>query len=209
MAPLSLRKIVLLMPFNPRHMIYKALTNNKPLKSFIDVACGHGGNGVVTRAYNKHAQIVGVDIFKPYIQECKKLNVYDDFVLADVRHLPIKEGAFDGLIFTDAIEHIEKKQATQALAYIEKVAANKIITTSNGLILRSEEEIHDHNDYQMHLSGWVPQEFVERGYDVWGRFPKYIASKNMLPILVTPFCIFNCLRLPFCISHNFVALRNN
>jgi SAM-dependent methyltransferase len=208
MIPLTLRKIFLLLPFNPRHALYRFLkqATNKDLKTVLDAACGHGGNGIVTKYYNNKLSIVGFDIFLPYLHECKHTGAYDNLVLADLLHPPFAENSVDAVFFTEAIEHIEKVQAKKALRELEKLSKRLILTTPLGLVLRNENEISDGNIHQFHLSGWLPNEFEERGYSVWGRYPRSLGHLRFL-LFLPPFCLLNLVHLPITKSFNIVALR--
>jgi methylase of polypeptide subunit release factors len=65
MTSLTIRKILLLIPFNPRDALYCFLnkTSNDDIKIILDAACGHGGNAIVTRYRNHKITIIGFDIF--------------------------------------------------------------------------------------------------------------------------------------------------
>jgi ubiquinone/menaquinone biosynthesis C-methylase UbiE len=111
-APITLRKIVLLLPFNPRASLIRILIKSaKNPRIVLDAACGHGGNGIVTRYLYPKSYIIGFDIFSPRILECKSLKVYDDLLIADVRFPPFSEKSVDVTYFTETIEHLEKEDA--------------------------------------------------------------------------------------------------
>ena len=144
--------------------------------------------------------------FLPYLHECRSSGAYDDLVLADVLHPPFIEKSVDAIYFTEAIEHIEKVQAKEGLRQLENISERLVITTPLGLALRSESEITDGNVHQFHVSGWLPLEFEERGYKVWGRFPRSLGRLRIL-LFFPPFSLLNLVRLPVGKSFNMVALK--
>jgi len=202
-----LRKIALLLPFNPRDILRRILVKNLELLIVLDAACGHGGNAIVTRYRNPSVKIIGFDIFPPYVTECKALGVYDNLLVADVRSPPFREKSVDAVYFTETIEHLEKKDGKKALKELEGISRNVVLITAPiGLALRHKEEIKDGNIYQLHLSGWVPSEFMKMGYKVWGRYPCFLKGLAIL-LFFPPFSVLNLFRLPLGESLNFVALK--
>ncbi|MEZ0320177.1 MAG: methyltransferase domain-containing protein [Pyrobaculum sp.] len=61
----------------------------EPGKRFLDVACGHGRH----MAHMPRDTVVGLDVNLNYVKLAKR---YGDVVVADVRHLPFRRGAFHG-----------------------------------------------------------------------------------------------------------------
>jgi ubiquinone/menaquinone biosynthesis C-methylase UbiE len=170
-VPVLLRKIVLLLPFNPRASCARILMKSaKNARIVLDVACGHGGNAIVTKYLYPKSYIIGFDIFRPRILECKSLKVYDDLLIADVRFPPFSEKSVDVTYFTETIEHLEKEDGFIALKNLERISRKAILITTPkefgiGAI---EDVIKERNVFQLHRSKWLPSEFKRRGYLVWG-----------------------------------------
>lgn len=52
---------------------------------------------------------MGIDIFRPYLEEVRRKGVYHDLILGDVRFLPFKEKSFDAVICMEVLEHLERQ----------------------------------------------------------------------------------------------------
>jgi len=88
--------------------------------------------------------------------------------------------SFDAVILIDVIEHLTKKDGIALLKKMEKWANKKIIiTTPNGFV--SQPSVDD-NKLQLHLSGWKPQEFINKNYKAYGLAGLKIIRKNEIPI---------------------------
>ena len=145
---------------------------DKESKSILDVGCG---KGKPMRFVNKRGRFyaVGLDIFKPYLIKAKMEETHDDYVLCDVRYMPVKDKAFDVVLAMEVLEHLGKKEGVKMLKDIERMLkdieriARKqvIITTPVG---RCEQHICDNNPYQEHRCIWNIDEMKCLGYIVKG-----------------------------------------
>ena len=156
----------------------------KGIKSLMDAGTGLGIRMERIKKHCKEIYLVGVDLFLPYLKSAKKRNVCDDYVLADVRHLPFKQNSFDVVLCTEVIEHLAKDEAVRALFNFDEIACKRVIIgTPSGylkelpslltsLILMSEEEnpLLDHplDHTKAHMSGFRPAELKKMGYKVFG-----------------------------------------
>lgn len=207
LSPL-LRKVALAVPFNPREYLMRSLGKSiKTASIVLDATCGHGGNAITTKYRNKNVRIIGFDIFRPYVYECKSIRVYDELLVADVRHPPFRNKSVDVVYFTETIEHLKKEDGYKALKELERIARKAVlVTTPIGFHPRVKEEIKDGNVYQLHRSGWFPSEFRALGYEVWGRYPRFL--RKLLIILNLPiFSFLNLAHLPCEKSTSIVALK--
>ena len=81
-------------------------------KIVLDLGCGRGIWGYLMRSerMGDNAYLIGIDLYKPYLQFCKKYQVYDNILIADVRFLPFKDKSVDVVLAIEIIEHLEKDE---------------------------------------------------------------------------------------------------
>ena len=145
---------------------YKALEKEFfGAKNVLDVGCGNWSPLVNVK---KTFYSVGIDIHTPSIEEIKKKKIHDEYKVGDVLKLNkfFKPKSFDVVVALDVIEHFEKKEGLKLIKQMESIAKSKlIILTPYGFM---KQHPHDGNPFQEHKSGWFPNEFVKRGYKVYG-----------------------------------------
>ena len=130
----------------------------------LDVGCGKTMN--MRRLGVKHS--TGIDGYAPYLDEAKKNNLHDNYVLGDVRDLEkyFKPGQFDTVLALDVIEHLTKEDGLLMMRSMEKIARRKVVLfTPSGFL---PQKSYENNDLQEHLSGWEPKEMEQYGYKVIG-----------------------------------------
>ncbi len=100
------------------------------VKSLIDIGCGRGIIGAIVRIYREPTRLVGIDIFRPYLDFCHKMNVYDELYERDLRktHLPFDEKEFDVAACIEVIEHIPKENGLKLLKELERIAKTVIVS---------------------------------------------------------------------------------
>ena len=139
-------------------VIYKNADN------ILDVACGQGYPMRLIRLRMKPKKIVGVDLFKKYIEEAKESGLHDEYVFSDVRNLPFKPNSFDVVLASQIIEHLRDKDADKFIMDLERIAKRQvIIATPIGEMFHPAV---DNNKLQLHLSCYYPEDFIKRGYKV-------------------------------------------
>jgi 2-polyprenyl-3-methyl-5-hydroxy-6-metoxy-1,4-benzoquinol methylase len=172
---------------------------DKSAYSVLDVGVFRGAFGRLIRLREKKRHfVVGIDRYRPYLDSCKQKAIYDALLLADGRHLPFREGAFDAVIGLEVIEHLPKADGLLFLEELERQAKRQIIvSTPVGFM-----EIHNlDSEYQWHLSGWFPSEFEYMEWKVRGMcgirlFPKTLAyfMSFLIPLsYYVPACSYNML----------------
>ncbi len=132
--------------------------------SILDVGCGRTSALMKIR---KGSFRIGIDIYKPYIEEIKGFSVHDGYCLCDVRELPFKSKSFDCAIATEILEHLEKQEAFKMLQEIERVTRKKILMTTPNCFLATYPGPYDNPD-ETHLSGWFYDELKNMGFKVYG-----------------------------------------
>ena len=129
----------------------------------LDVGFGYGLNGLAIRTRKTGTPYLeGIDIFNPYVETQKKLGIFDKVIQGDARKLPYESQSFDIVLATAIIEHLEQKEGLNLLEELERVSKNTIIvSTPYGY---APQEACDENPHQKHLSGWIHEDFEEKGY---------------------------------------------
>jgi SAM-dependent methyltransferase len=173
-------KLGYLLPFSPfRGIVY--LMPDKRSSNILDVGCGTGAFPSMLKLRGTEIPFaVGVDLYLPYLRQCKDKGLYDDVVLCDARCIPFREGSFDVLLAIDVIEHLPKEDGLNFLRQLEKLAVRQVIlTTPVGFVeVRVPSCVHLkplEDKLLKHRSGWLPHEFRIRGYKVRGMIgPSFI-----------------------------------
>ena len=136
----------------------------KGCQSVLDLGCGQSS----MLQYCDVLYSVGVEYWKPYIEESQKNKIHNEYVNADITELDIPRNQFDAVILIDVLEHIEKQRAKVLLYEMNLWAAKKVIIAVPNGFLPQGDSCGDGNIKQHHLSGWGPDEFIKMGYCVHG-----------------------------------------
>ena len=133
--------------------------------TLIDVGCGKGIIGALMRMYRCPKRLVAIDAFKPYLDFCKKHNLYDEFLQFDLTNLPLpfNNMEFDVATCIEVIEHLPKKLGFKLLEELERIAKKVVVTTPS---IFFAQKFYNNNPHQAHLSVWTSKEFSCRGYKV-------------------------------------------
>jgi SAM-dependent methyltransferase len=130
------------------------------IRSTLDIGCSDGrGSELLTGA-------AGCDIYEPALRTATTTGRRRIPVVADLRRLPYRDGAFDAVVALDVIEHFEKPEALAVLAEMERVACRLVaVLTPSGFVAQPPTE---HEPWQEHRCGFEPQELTDLGYAVVG-----------------------------------------
>lgn len=141
----------------------------KDVESLIDVGCGRGIVGAMTRIYRNPKRLVGVDIFQDYIDFCKKYSIYDELHRLDLRQtpLPFQNREFSVATCIETIEHLPKKRGEKLLEELHRIADTIIVSTPSSFFKQPKSHV-ERNLFQAHVSKWTVEDFKKRGYDVKG-----------------------------------------
>lgn len=147
-------------------LYYKKLEDElKGMESVLDLGCGSCSP---LAKIKKDFFSVGVDIFKPSIEESKKKAIHDKYKLGDVLKINnyFKKKSFDVVIALDLIEHLKKEEGSKLLEKMEQIAIKKIIIlTPNGFY--KQDSLED-NAHQVHQSGWGVEDFRGKNFHIYG-----------------------------------------
>jgi hypothetical protein len=108
-----------------------------------------------------------MDVYGPYLEFCRRHNLYDDLFEwnLEVLPLPFSTREFDVATAVEVIEHLEKEKGIALLNELERVARRVVVTTPNRFFAQAA---YDGNDWQQHRSAWCAAELASRGYHVIG-----------------------------------------
>jgi len=136
----------------------------KDCKSVLDLGCGQSS----MLQYCGVPYSVGVEYWKPYIEESQRNGIHNEYVNADITELEMNRGQFDAVILIDVLEHIEKQKAKVLMCEMERWAAKKVIIVVPNGFMPQGDAYGDGNIKQHHISGWDTIEFEAMGYRVRG-----------------------------------------
>jgi len=141
----------------------------KDVESLIDVGCGRGIVGAMTRIYRTPKRLVGVDIFQDYIDFCKKYSIYDELHRLDLRRtpLPFQDNEFTVATCIETIEHLPKNRGEKLLEELHRIADTIIVSTPSVYFKQPKSRVKN-NPFQAHVSKWTVEDFKKRGYNVKG-----------------------------------------
>jgi SAM-dependent methyltransferase len=141
-------------------------------KTVLDVGCGHPSP---IRKFSRKFYSVGVDAFEPSIEKSRAEGIHNDYLKAEVLEIGarLSDESFDCVLASDLIEHLEKEDGLKLLQMMEKIAKKRVIVftpngfTPQGFDGRNPWQIPG-NQWQIHRSGWTPEEMRAMGYKVIG-----------------------------------------
>lgn len=137
----------------------------------LDFGCGTGVAGDLLNPKKIH-EFIGVDIYKPYLEVCRKKGNYKRIIKADITKMKIKEKSFDVILLLQVIEHLEKKAAKDFIKKAIKAAKKCIIISApNG---KCYQEEYDGSIHHRHISTWTPLDLKQLGFRVYGQGLKII-----------------------------------
>lgn len=133
--------------------------------TILDAGCGKH-SPIALIANQRKFKVIGIDIFKPYLEEAKGKGIYQSIILGDVRHLPFKDECFDAAISIEVIEHLEREDGEKLLAELERVSSwLTLLTTPIGNCV---QHAYNGNPHQEHKHSWSLEEFKAKGFEIRG-----------------------------------------
>lgn len=164
----------MLLPFTYPWIIRHHFGHNKTI---LDLGAGDG-SFMKTINKDKKFEVVGIELFEPYIKKAKKTKVYKDVVKGNVTRLGKFTQAFEVVHASQVIEHLTRSEAKDFLRTCDNVASRKIIIgTPNG---HFHQEEYDDNIHQEHKSQWTVQDFKKLKFKVYGQGLKKIYGEKGL-----------------------------
>ncbi|MEM2146087.1 MAG: class I SAM-dependent methyltransferase [Candidatus Jordarchaeaceae archaeon] len=158
-------------------------------KVVLDIGCGRGVWGFLIRnSARKLRSLIGIDVSRDYLLLAKKHASYDDLILASAGNLPLKQKSVNIVVAIEVVEHLSKREGYTLLKEIDRVTTDfALLTTPNGFL----EVKTPSNIFEVHKSGWNPNELKSEGYQVFGMGLKMYQEK---PSRIT--YLLECFREP-------------
>lgn len=124
----------------------------------LDVGFGWGKYGLLAREYLNGKvdleRLDGIEVWKPYIGPIQRA-IYDNIYEIDVRNF-VPEINYDLVLMVDVIEHMDKSDGLEVFNKLRSITKYIIVSTPMGFSYQGEEF---NNPYEVHRSGWMPNEF--------------------------------------------------
>lgn len=139
----------------------------------LDLGCEKGYTGRYIRAAFPNAHITGVDIWEPYIRQLQGLaangeRAYDVLHLEDaLAHAQAHAHSYDAVVAAEIIEHFDEDKGHEVLKALAPVQT-RIITAPYGFVAQGAM---DKNEYQIHRSGWLPEDLAPYKYELFAHMP--------------------------------------
>jgi len=153
-----------------------------PDDTVLDVGCAimapisdvyyHEKTSLFGSASLKCKTLVGVDIWKPYLDRIKHkyIVVLLDLNSPDAMKIFV-DRSFDVVIALDSLEHIHESRVWSVVDHMERIAKKKVIIYTPRQFASNKENINDsflmgENIYQQHYSFLAPDVLRSRGYTI-------------------------------------------
>lgn len=128
-------------------------------ETVLDLGCGQSSPFKYCQNITRS---VGVETFKPALEESKKRKVHSEYLEKKVEDVDFPEKSFDAVIMIEVLEHLPEDVGCAMLKKAEKWAKKKvIISTPNGFFPQLALE---GNPFQKHLSGWNLETMKKLGF---------------------------------------------
>lgn len=128
---------------------------------------------------SKIKEVIGVDVFKPYLDVIKKdYKVFHADLVWDMLYFVDK--SFDVVCALDVIEHIEKKASLELINHMERIARKKVVIFTpskwdDNKLKNGLDAWGYSNKRQEHKCLYTKEELEGLGYDC-----KFIGSENQM-----------------------------
>jgi SAM-dependent methyltransferase len=157
------QKVYPWVPFGVLNTVWRKIPENT--KFILDAGCG---KGQPMKFINRHHGYfaVGLDIYEPYLKQCDRQKIHDEYVRGNITALPFKDRSFDVVLCLEVLEHLERRDGEKLLKELERVARKQVIlSTPAG---KYQQKTYDGNLYQEHKHIWSLDEMKQLGYKVTG-----------------------------------------
>lgn len=141
---------------------------DKSAKKVLDLGCGKGKPMNFLNRHNGFTT-VGIDAFKPYVEQCKREHSHDVVLLRNLlKPIPYEDKSFDVVLCLQTLEHFTKEQGLLLIKRMEILARKQvIIATDVGEFKQGFSS--DGNVFQEHKYLWSVKELKELGFKIYGR----------------------------------------
>jgi ubiquinone/menaquinone biosynthesis C-methylase UbiE len=150
------------LPFTPLNIAYKYL--DKRVQTILDIGCGKGDPMLFINRHRKF-YVVGVDVFSPYLDMCKRRGSHDELVQGDIRELTFAGKSFDAVLALRVLEHLTQEEGQELLGKMESIGRYQVILITP--VEEFKQSKYDENEFQEHKSVWKPNQLKKMGYKVY------------------------------------------
>lgn len=135
--------------------------------NILDVGCGEGFISRLVKDRIPDNEIVGVEYSIEALEIARKLNPDITFYQGDIYNLDFKDDAFDLVICTEVLEHLQKPE--KAIKEIIRVASKGVIITvpnepwfclGNLLVLKNVKRLGNPKDHINHWTAFNFRKFI-------------------------------------------------
>jgi len=154
-------------------------------ETVLDLGCGQGFNSPLEGMPLTYA--LGVEVFEPYLEECRRRKIHTDYIRADIRGIEFKDGSFDAVLMLEVLEHLTREEGRLLIDKCLSWARRRvIISTPNEYMW---QDGYDCNPFQEHKSGWSVEDLRSLGFSVigllgWKKLRGYKAMQRYRPALL-------------------------
>ena len=123
-------------------------------RTVLDVGAGAGVYlDIIRKNLDQDVNVVGVEIWEPYIEKFNLKDRYDKIIVKDVRL--IDDFDYDLVIFGDVLQHMSEEDAVKLWNKVSKQARAAIIAIP---IIQYPQGAHEGNPYEVHVEeDWNPE----------------------------------------------------
>ncbi len=114
------------------------------LGTVLDLGVGMGFWGYLIRSYitrgsSNNPILIGIDVDREKLSQIKRMNVYDELICSDIRHLPFKPNVFNTIL---AVESLYMQDFQDILKALEALAKHRgLIILSKGIGKEARKEL--------------------------------------------------------------------
>jgi len=136
---------------------------DKDANSILDLGCGRGKQMQFINRKKRYFT-VGVDLFEPYLDECRREGSYDLVVSSDIRQLEwVEDNSYDVVMCLEVLEHLEKEDGKILIRNMMRIARRQVLVQTP--VDSFEWEGLHGNPLNKHLYVWKVEELQEVGFD--------------------------------------------
>lgn len=161
-------RLAISIPFSSMWLLRQSLGDPRTI---LDLGCGDG-RLMELLADGKKWKITGVDLFLKNVKTATRRNrfseVFKDDIVKFVKKQIRNKKKYDVVFCSQVIEHINHKRGEELLSSIELIARQRIIVGTPREFMEQPANYLGDNPHQVHISGWIEDDFRKRGYKVYG-----------------------------------------
>lgn len=145
----------------------------------LDLGTEYGWTGACVRKVFPASRIKGIEIHEPTLEKCRELNGHNyegglllmdamEFLKRETPYDKHGDALYDVAIASELIEHLDKSEGYRLLEIMRESFPLSIVTSPIGFM--SQGEMYG-NPYQVHKTGWKPEELELAGFSVFSLHP--------------------------------------